>query len=200
MLEHLITNYGYPALALGAFFEGEVALIIAGFMAFIGYMHLPYVILVSFLCTLFADQFYFFIGRTKGKAFIEKRPKLKKQAELINRMFEKYSNLVLFFFRFAYGFRIIIPISLGTSKISAKRFTFFNVIGALLWSIGFSLGGYFFGTALEAVFADIKRYELKAVGFIIVVGLILGLVVLARKRTFLEKLGVDPKFESNMII
>jgi membrane protein DedA with SNARE-associated domain len=73
-LESLIATYSYPALFAGTVLEGEAVLIIAGFLAYRGYLELPYVILVAFLGAFLGDQLFFQIGRRVGAAFLEKRP------------------------------------------------------------------------------------------------------------------------------
>ena len=48
MLQNFLNEFGYFALFLGTFFEGETILVLAGFLAFRGYMDLNIVILVPF--------------------------------------------------------------------------------------------------------------------------------------------------------
>ena len=43
--EYLISHYGYVALVIGTFLEGESMLIIAGFAVHLGYLKLQWVIL-----------------------------------------------------------------------------------------------------------------------------------------------------------
>jgi membrane protein DedA with SNARE-associated domain len=71
---YLVSHYGYVALVVGTFFEGETILVAAGFAAHGGYLKLQWVILGAFLGSLAGDQFYFFVGRMKGKAFLHRRP------------------------------------------------------------------------------------------------------------------------------
>ena len=75
-IEILIQKFGYLAIFIGAFLEGETILIVGGFAAHRGYLLLPYVIFSAFLGTLFGDQLFFFIGRFKGKQ-LTKQPAVK---------------------------------------------------------------------------------------------------------------------------
>ena len=43
-MEQFVATYGYAAIALGTFFEGETILVIGGFLAHRGYLGLPGVI------------------------------------------------------------------------------------------------------------------------------------------------------------
>ena len=196
MLEHLITTYGFPALFVGAMVEGEVALVIAGFAAYLGYMNLGAVIAVGFIGSLVGDQMWFYLGRKKGIDLLKKWPQLRKRAQWAHRVLDKHSNWMLLLFRFAYGFRAIIPITIGTSRISAKRFFFFNTIGAAIWTIIFSVGGYIFGTALSTYIKDLRHYELEILGLIMILALALWLFITIKKKAILKNVEIDP----NMII
>jgi membrane protein DedA with SNARE-associated domain len=59
--ELVIGSYGYIALFLGTFVEGETILLMAGFAAHLGYLYLPWVILVAFLGSLSGDQVFFLL-------------------------------------------------------------------------------------------------------------------------------------------
>lgn len=196
MLQYLITAYGYPALFIGAVVEGEAALVIAGFSAYLGYLSLPVVIIIGFVGSLLGDQTYFYLGRKKGRELLKRWPRLRKRAVWAHKILDKHSNWMLLLFRFAYGFRAIIPITIGTSRISAKRFTLFNTIGAAIWSTLFSVGGYLFGTTVSGYLADIKHYELEVIIVIVVAALILWAIVIMKKKEILKGVEID----SNMII
>lgn len=196
MLEYLITTYGYPALFIGAMVEGEVALVIAGFAAYLGYMNLGVVIAIGFIGSFIGDQTYFYIGRKKGRELLERWPKFKKRAKWAHKILDKHSNWMLLLSRFAYGFRAILPITIGTSNVSAKKFAVYNLIGAAIWSVLFSVGGYVFGTALATYLADIRHYELQIIGVIIVVALLLWAIIVMKKKEILKEIEID----SNMIL
>jgi membrane protein DedA with SNARE-associated domain len=53
-LESIIETYGYWALLVGTFFEGETVLVLGGFAAHRGYLTLPWVILAAFIGSLCA--------------------------------------------------------------------------------------------------------------------------------------------------
>jgi len=68
-LETLLGTYGYPALLVGTFFEAETFLVLAGFAASLGYLEVPWVILVAFAGTMSGDQLFFYLGRRQGPWF-----------------------------------------------------------------------------------------------------------------------------------
>jgi membrane protein DedA with SNARE-associated domain len=152
----MLSSYGYLALFIGTFLEGETILIIAGFAAYNGHMSLPLAILSAFLGSFAGDQTAFYVGRY-NKKFLETR--LKKwecRIEKVHRLLEKHQVLVLISFRFFYGFRNITPFAVGTSNISPLRFFCLNGIGAGIWAVAFGLGGYYLGDVLEHFLQEAK--------------------------------------------
>ncbi|MBA4393688.1 MAG: DedA family protein [Desulfobacca sp.] len=176
-IEYLVGSYGYWAILLGTFIEGETILIVGGFVAHLGFLKLPYVMITAFIGSFFGDQFFFILGRFKGPVLLARFGKAQKQVDKIHIFLEKHKNLIMTGFRFIYGIRILTPIVLGMNhKISAKRFFIFNAIGAIVWSVVVSLGGYLFGEALHLIMKDIKQYELKIIIGLVVIGLLAWLL------------------------
>ena len=75
-MNHLVREFGYLAVFIGTFLEGETILVVAGFAAYEAYLELPLVIVTAFFGSLFGDQLYFFIGRYQGPVAAEKIPEL----------------------------------------------------------------------------------------------------------------------------
>ncbi len=147
--EYLVSNFGYVALIAGTFLEGETILIAAGFAAHVGYLKLQWVILAAFVGSLAGDQFYFFVGRVKGKTFLHRRPAWETKVRRVLQLFDQHRTLVVLGFRFMYGLRTVTPFAFGLSGISASRFFILNLIGALAWSVVVALVGYLFGAAAQ---------------------------------------------------
>jgi len=181
-LESLITTYGYWAILAGTFLEGETVLVLGGFSAHQGYLVLPWVIAAAFAGSFANDQLFFFIGRWKGRGFISGRPALKQRADKVHRLLERYKIPVILGFRFVYGFRMVTPLVLGSSKVKSIHFILLDMIAALVWATLVGAGGYFFGTAIEAIIGDIKSYELKIMLGLAVIGAVIWLFRYFRKR------------------
>jgi membrane protein DedA with SNARE-associated domain len=169
-LESFIITYGYPALLIGTFLEGETILIIAGFLAYRQYLSLPWVIVVAFLGTFAGDQLFFYLGRTKGNAFLKKRPHWEPKVQKVRNLLELHHTWIIIGFRFLYGFRNITPFGIGMSGFSAKRFFWLNALGGLVWSSVIASGGYFLGQIMESFLVRLKKYELRIIVTIAVIG------------------------------
>jgi membrane protein DedA with SNARE-associated domain len=174
-LEQLISNYGYAAIALGTFLEGETVVILGGLAAHRGYLQLPWVIVCAFLGTIAGDQLFFWLGRIKGAGFLEHRTNFKARADHIFGLMEKHHVLLILGFRFLYGLRTLTPFLLGASGVSPLRFSLLNLLGGLGWSLTIGLLGYGFGYTLETMLGDLKHYE----GWVFAGALAAGLLIWA---------------------
>jgi len=181
-LGSLVSTYGYPALLIGTFLEGETILVIAGFLVHRGYLELPWVIVFAFLGTFAGDQLYFWLGRTKGANFLMRRPSYRVRVEKAQNLLEKHQKLIILGFRFVYGLRAVTPFAIGMSNIKAKQFIGLNAIGAIVWAMIVGSGGYLFGNALEIIIGDIKHYELEILAAMIFSGCVVWLVYFYRRR------------------
>lgn len=182
-LEELISTYGYAAIAIGTFLEGETILVLGGFAAHRGYLNLPLVVTCAFFGTLFGDQLYFYIGRAKGNSVIERLPKWKARSEKVLTLLHRHQTLLIIGFRFIYGMRTITPFLLGASGVSPLRFLILNMVGAGCWAVVFGVLGYLFGQAIELLIGEIKQYELWLFAGLALTGLLVWLFHFISKKT-----------------
>jgi membrane protein DedA with SNARE-associated domain len=172
-LEAIIQTYGYPALFVGTFLEGETILVVAGFAAYRGYLDLRWVIPVAFLGTFVSDQLFFHLGHKKGRSLIAGHPKWQWRADRVQALLDRYHLPVILGFRFVYGLRNVTPFVIGTSGFSPLRFFILNFIGAWAWALIIGGLGFVFGRAIEALLADVQRYERYVLAFLLIGGLVL---------------------------
>jgi membrane protein DedA with SNARE-associated domain len=186
-MEHFLEQYGYLALFIGTFLEGETVLILAGFLAHRGYLQFQWVVAAAFAGSLFGDQLYFYLGRIFGKKLIARSVHLRVASEKIHRKLAKYENIFILSFRFIYGLRTASPIIIGTSKVSSIKYVVLNAASAAIWAISFSALGYFSGKAIELFLGEIKRYELRIIISIIIAGSIVFILMKLRERREISK-------------
>lgn len=184
-LEHLIDSYGYLAILIGTFLEGETILILGGITAKLGYLQLPWVIVYAFCGTLIGDQLFFFLGRFQGASFLQRHPSWNYRAEKVRGILVRHRILIILGFRFVYGFRTITPFVIGMSRVPILEFAILNVISAAVWSIVIGVLGFAFGHAMELVLGDLRRYEEAIVATVLLTGTliwIIHIVYLRRKQ------------------
>ena len=183
-LESFVDTYGYMAIMVGTFFEGETILVLGGFAAHRGYLALPWVIASAILGSLCGDQLFFYLGRRHGQAVLAKRPSWRARIEKANALLERFRRPFMIGFRFLYGLRTASPFAIGLSGIPAPQFFLYNAAGAILWAIAVGSGGYLMGNALEPFLGKVRRYETAALVTIAAVGLLAWSIhfLLRRKR------------------
>ena len=149
----LLSEYGYHIILLWTFLEGETIVIIAGWLSPILGLKPWLIALCAFIGSFSSDQVMFSLGKYKGPAILRYFPRLEKNMDKAKGLFKKYDTALILSFRFIYGVRNITPIMLGISGVSHKKFFFLNFIGAGVWAVTFTYGGYFAGLAFQKAMA-----------------------------------------------
>lgn len=169
--------------------EGELGLVMAGILSYTGDMNIFYAILVAGLGGFTGDQIFFYIGRFNRnyvqKKFVKHRRKFALATILINR----YGWYIIFIQRYMYGLRTIIPITIGTTKVSWKKFAIINLISAIIWASITIVLSYWFGDYLLAILHYIKRHWYFAfpVAFIILFSVFRYIKHTAERRSIRKK-------------
>ncbi|HVQ45933.1 MAG TPA: hypothetical protein VMS62_03830, partial [Gemmatimonadales bacterium] len=68
-LQELLIRYGLLAVFLGAAFEGDFSLILAGVVAHLGIFPFPHALAAGALGSLMGDSIWFGFGRLRGPRF-----------------------------------------------------------------------------------------------------------------------------------
>lgn len=168
-IQSLIAEYGYLAVFIGSFLEGETALLIGGFLAHSGHLQLLYVMLAAALGSFLGDQLYYYIGRHKGISYIDSKPQWRSRADVIFGYLHRHPILFILGFRFMYGLRTVAPFIIGASGYPPLPYTLLNIVGVTIWTLIIGSLGYYLGQVAEQFLNDLHRYELWVLGFIIIV-------------------------------
>ena len=169
-MEAFLQAYGYWAVLVGTFLEGETILVLAGLVAHRGYLDLTSVILAAFAGSLCGDQLFFYLGRRHNAFLLNRRPGWQPKLERANRLIDRYQTPLVLGFRFLYGLRTVMPFAIGLSAVPSPRFVLLNAVGAAVWAVVVGGGGYLFGQAVEVIIGDVRRYEVLLFSLVAVVG------------------------------
>lgn len=176
MLQEFLQDFGYFALFLGTFFEGETILVLAGFLAFRGYMDINLVVATAFCGSYAGDQLWYYLGRHKGRQILARKPRWQALGDRALRHVRRHPDLWVLIFRFVYGLRTVMPVAIGMSGYPPLRYLILNGIGAIVWALALGLAAYHFGTVMEGILGSVKKYELWVLGGLLVVGCLLSLL------------------------
>jgi membrane protein DedA with SNARE-associated domain len=170
-LPGLIDSYGYLAVVVGAFLEGETILALAGLAAYRKYLDFKIVVVLALFAGFAGDQFYFFLGRFKGQQILQRFPDALERAIRFDALLARWHAPLIVAIRFMYGLRIAGPVLLGMGRVPAWKFMQFNFVGACIWAPLNAGLGYLFGNIIGALLEDLKDFELWAFAALLLVGL-----------------------------
>src|SRR5699024_5788765 len=177
ILQHLIDQYGYWAVAFGCLLEGEVSVLLGAVAVDQGLLKLPGLMLAAFTGTMVSDVGCYFAGRHFGRPTLARRSRRwRARARVAERLLNRYGAPAIVGFRFVFGVRSVAPRVFRTVNVNPVRFLLLSCLGAIVWTIGFSLLGLLFAHALTALLHHVKQVE---IGLLIVILLasIVGLVL-----------------------
>ena len=130
----LLQNYGYLAVFIGTFFEGETVLLLGSIAAHHQILNIWWLLLIATTGAFIGDQFYYHLGSKVGYKFIHKHPKLTHKFNKVSAFIEKYPTITILCMRFAWGLRTIIPISFGIKKYNYMHYFIVNIFASVLWA------------------------------------------------------------------
>jgi membrane-associated protein len=160
-LEAFVAQYGawvYALLFLIIFVEtgvvvmpflpGDSLLFIVGAMCGAGLMSLPLVMGLLLAAAILGDQTNYTIGRYFGPRVFqweESRFFSRRGFDQAHAFYEKYGGITIILARFMPFVRTFVPFVAGVAEMTRSKFTFFNVVGAVIWVVGLLSVGYLFG-------------------------------------------------------
>jgi membrane-associated protein len=130
------------------FLPGDSLLFVVGALAGVGLLNLPLAIAVLLAAAILGDQCNYTIGRYFGpKVFQWEDSRFfnKKAFNAAHAFYEKHGGVTIIAARFMPFVRTFVPFVAGVAEMTRAKFTFFNVVGALIWVVGITVVGYVFG-------------------------------------------------------
>jgi membrane protein DedA with SNARE-associated domain len=187
--EALIGEYGYLAILVGMFVEGETILLLGGLAARLDYLDLHWVLAIAGGSALLSDQLFFHLGRFRGTWLLTRFPRLRARADGVLTRVHRHQILITVGFRFLYGCRTITPILLGSSGVRPLHFSLLNLAGVTVWTALFGLLGYTVGEAAMHLLSHVKHHEVDLALALLAVGTLWHLILRIRARRQLAARG-----------
>lgn len=160
--------FAETGLFLGFFFPGDSLLFVAGLLAAQGLFPVSVLILVLLVAAITGNMAGYWFGKKVGPKLFERDDSLlfrKAHVRRAQSFYEKHGAKTIMLARFVPIVRTFGPIVAGIAEMNYRSFMMYNVLGALLWTVGLTLGGYLFGNLIT----DIDRYLLPVILAIIIV-------------------------------
>jgi membrane-associated protein len=130
------------------FLPGDSLLFVVGAMCGAGLMNLPFVMALLVVAAVLGNQSNYAIGRYFGPRVFQwesSRFFNKKAFDQAHAFYEQYGGVTIVAARFMPFLRTFAPFVAGVAQMTRRKFTFFDVVGAVLWVGGVTLAGYLFG-------------------------------------------------------
>ncbi|WP_182903053.1 DedA family protein [Microbispora sp. H10830] len=166
--------FAEDALFVGFVVPGETAAVLGGVLAAQGRLSVYWLGLVVTLAAIAGDSAGYFIGRRLGPGVLDVRV-LRRRRDRVERaqaLIRRWGPQAVFFARFAAFLRALMPTLAGVSRMSYRRFFLFNVLGGVLWGVGYTLLGFFAGAAYEQVRSAVGGVVAAVLAAVVVTALV----------------------------
>ena len=205
-LQNVLSVWGYPAVTLfimiesaGIPFPGETMLLLASFSAATIDPQLNIVIIIACaaLGAIIGDNCGYYIGRTGGRAFVERfgryvfvKPHHLDYAE---KFFEKHGDKTVFFGRFIAILRTWSAFLAGVNHMRWRNFLIYNAAGGIAWASLYGTLGYLAGRIFHDNFAQVEKIASTiswiGAGAIVVLAVLIFIIFRLRRRRKMAKLS-----------
>lgn len=135
-------------LVVTPFLPGDSMLFAAGAIAGVGDMNVFLLMVLLIIAAVLGDFVNFEIGKRFGrKLFANPDSKIFKQSYLqkTEDYYAKYGGRTIIIARFVPIVRTFAPFVGGMGQMPYSQFVRYNIIGAVVWVVSFTMLGYFFG-------------------------------------------------------
>jgi membrane protein DedA with SNARE-associated domain len=151
MIDDFIARWGYLAVGMGTFIEGETVLIAAGALARKGLLAVPLLLACAVTGSALWSQLWFRAGRGAGGLALRRWPRWQIRAEKFESFTARHDLIFLLGFRFVAGMGTICPALFGASGYSARRYVALDLFGAIAWASAFTGIGWCMAAGLSKV-------------------------------------------------
>ncbi|MEJ6556077.1 VTT domain-containing protein [Microbacterium esteraromaticum] len=140
--------FAETGLLVGFLLPGDTLLIISGLLTHTSDIFGVNIWVVSLLIALAAfvgGEVGYLIGHKGGPAVFERKESglfSVKNVERTNAFFERFGGITIILARFVPIVRTFAPVAAGVGHMPWKRYSLYNLIGAMLWGFGLTMVGY----------------------------------------------------------
>ncbi|WP_251447130.1 VTT domain-containing protein [Microbacterium sp. USTB-Y] len=144
----LFIIFAETGLLIGFLLPGDTLLIISGLLTHTNHVFGVDIWVVGLLIALAAflgGEVGYLIGHKGGPAVFERKESglfSRKNVERTNHFFERFGGLTVILARFVPVVRTFAPVAAGVGHMPWRKYSLYNLIGALIWGFGLTYVGY----------------------------------------------------------
>lgn len=173
-MEEFIVRWGIWAVLVGAAFEGDASVIVAGIVAHLGLLHPAVVVAAAWAGGFVGDLVYYELGRRAAPRVMHTRL-FARVAPVVARLADRVGLWQVVIARFVYGTRVASMLYWGIRGVSLARFAAFDLLGTALWATALVALGWALSGSAAALLGEVKRIELRLLGGVVVAAALVGL-------------------------
>lgn len=142
--------FAETGLLVGFLLPGDTLLVISGLLTFAGVISIPIwlVCLAISLAAFLGGEVGYLIGHKAGPRIFERKETGLFSVENVKRtnaFFERFGGLAVILARFVPIVRTFAPVAAGVGHMNYKKYSLYNLIGALIWGSGLTGAGFVLG-------------------------------------------------------
>ncbi len=170
--------FGETAVFLGFVLPGETAVVIGGVLASRGHLSLATLAAVVVVSAVAGPVVGYEIGRRMGDRLFAARPlrRMPRGLQQARSVLRDRGGPAVLLGRFIAFVRAVMPAAAGAARMPFRTFLFYDVVGALVWGVGYCLLGYAAGSAYAAIERRVGAGLAIAVAAIVVSALVVWAV------------------------
>ncbi|MET4638260.1 VTT domain-containing protein [Mycetocola sp. 2940] len=149
--------FAETGLLVGFLLPGDTLLVITGLLTYYG-MHsattsgldldIWWVALAIGFAAFLGGEVGYLIGHKAGPRIFERKESgvfSIRNVERTNAFFTRFGGIAVILARFVPIVRTFAPVAAGVGHMDYKKYTFYNLVGAIIWGVGLTYFGYFLG-------------------------------------------------------
>jgi membrane-associated protein len=160
------------SIFIGLIIPGDLILALGGVYASKHKMNLAAVIAIGTGAAICGESIGFWLGRRFGIRVVRHLPFIGKwlseRLEASEEFFKRHGGKTVAIGRYATAAGAFIPFSAGAGRMKYWRFLAVDVPAIIVWAIGISIFGYFFGRNLAFIDKVLSRFGYIVLGLIVV--------------------------------
>lgn len=171
--------FGEAAIFVGFVLPGETAVVLGGVLASRQQIDIVALCILVVVAAIVGDSVGYEVGKHYGHRVLRWRPLHRHERRLdgAQRFLRERGAYAVFLGRWTAFLRAVMPGLAGVSRMSYRRFLFFNALGGVVWGLTFCLVGYLAGESYHVV-----ERRVGTAGAVVTVVLVLALAMVWHRR------------------
>lgn len=142
--------FAETGLLVGFLLPGDTLLVITGILVFTGAIDIDiwWVCLAIGFSAFLGGEVGYLIGHKLGPRVFERKDSgifSRENVERTNSFFARFGALSVILARFVPVLRTFVPVAAGIGHMDYRKYSLYNLVGALLWGAGITFGGFLLG-------------------------------------------------------